>query len=138
MDKRFWISGVVMTIATALLGFVVHGLLLADDYNTLVGTVMRSPQEANGMMHWMLLADACIGFAMTWIYRQGIGPSATLGQGVRFGIAVAFLTVIPQFLIYWVVTKMPAGIVHKQLIFDSLRMVALGVLVAYLNPRRTG
>jgi hypothetical protein len=136
MDKRFWISGVVMTIAAALLGFVVHGLLLAEDYNTLVGTVMRSPEEANGMMHWMLLADACIGFAMTWIYRQGIGTSATLGQGVRFGIAVAFLTVIPQFLIYWVVTKMPAAIVHKQLLFDSLRMVVLGILVAYLNPRR--
>jgi hypothetical protein len=138
MDKRFWISGVVMTIATALLGFVVHGLLLADDYNTLVGTVMRSPEEANGLMQWMLLADACIGFAMTWIYRQGVGTRATLGQGVRFGIAVAFLTVIPQFLVYWVVTNMPAAIVHKQLVFDSMRMLLLGVLVACLNPRRSG
>ena len=138
MDKRFWISGVVMTIATMLLGFVVHGLLLADDYGALVGTVMRSEEEANGMMHWMMLADVCIGFAMTWIYRQGIGTGATLGQGIRFGIAVAFLTVIPQFLIYWVVTAMPAAVVHKQLLFDSLRMVLLGVLVAYLNPRRAG
>jgi hypothetical protein len=136
MDKRFWISGVVMTIAAALLGFVVHGLLLAGDYNALVGSVMRSQEEANGMMHWMLVADACIGFAMTWIYRQGIGTRPTLAQGVRFGIAVAFLTVIPQFLIYWVVTNMPAAVVHKQLLFDSLRMVLLGVLVAYLNPRR--
>jgi len=136
MDKRFWISGVAMTIATALLGFVVHGLLLADDYNTLVGSVMRSQEEANGMMHWMLVADVCIGFAMTWIYRQGIGTGATLAQGIRFGIAVAFLTVIPQFLIYWVVTNMPAAIVHKQLLFDSVRMILLGVLVAYLNPRR--
>lgn len=136
MDKRFWISGVVMTIATALLGFFVHGLLLADDYNTLVGSVMRSQEEANGMMHWMLVADVCIGFAMTWIYRQGIGTGATLAQGIRFGIAVAFLTVIPQFLIYWVVTNMPAAIVHKQLLFDSVRMILLGVLVAYLNPRR--
>lgn len=136
MDKRFWISGVAMTIATALLGFFVHGLLLADDYNTLVGSVMRSQEEANGMMHWMLVADVCIGFAMTWIYRQGIGTGATLAQGIRFGIAVAFLTVIPQFLIYWVVTNMPAAIVHKQLLFDSVRMILLGVLVAYLNPRR--
>jgi len=137
MDRRFWISGVVMTIATMLLGFLVHGLLLADDYNTLVGKVMRSPQEADGMVHWMLLADACIGFAMTWVYRQGIGAGSTLAQGIRFGIAVALLTVIPQFLIYWVVTAMPATIVHKQLAFDTVRMVVLGVLVAYLNPPRT-
>ena len=84
----------------------------------------------------MLLADVCIGFAMTWIYRQGVsaGKSA-LGQGLRFGIAVALLTVIPQFLIYYVVEKLPAALVHKQLIFDTVRMVALGILVAYLNPR---
>ncbi|HEV8692692.1 MAG TPA: hypothetical protein VGQ93_00675 [Lysobacter sp.] len=136
MDKRFWISGVVMTIAAALLGFVVHGHLLANDYGTLVGTVMRSPEEANGLMQWMLLADVCIGFAMTWIYRQGISSGkSTWGQGLRFGLAVALLTVIPQFLIYYVVTRMPAALVHKQLIFDTVRMVLLGVLVAYLNPR---
>jgi len=133
MDKRFWISGVVMTIAAMLLGFVVHGLLLADDYNTLVGKVMRSPEEADRMLHWMVLADLCIDFAMTWIYRQGIGDGSTMAQGIRFGIAVAFLTVIPQFLIHWVVTAMPAAIVHKQLVFDTVRMVLLGVLVAYLN-----
>ena len=136
MDKRFWISGVVMTIATMLLGFLVHGLMLADDYNTLVGKVMRPQEEADTMMQWMLLADICIGFAMTWIYRQGIAARPTMSQGIRFGIAVAFLTVIPQFLIYWVVTAMPGAIVAKQLAFDSVRIVLLGVLVAYLNPPR--
>ena len=134
MDRRFLISGVVVAIAAMVLGFVVHGLLLADDYNTLVGKVMRPPEEADRMIHWMVLADVCIGFAMTWIYRQGIGTGATMAQGIRFGISAAFLTVIPQFLVYWVVTAMPAAIVHKQLVFDSVRMVLLGVLVAYLNP----
>jgi hypothetical protein len=138
MNKRFWISGVVMTIATMLLGFLVHGLMLADDYNTLVGKVMRSQEEASGMMHWMLLADACIGFAMTWIYRQGIAARPTMAQGIRFGIAVAVLTVVPQFLIHWVVTAIPAAIVAKQVAFDSVRMVLLGVLVAHLNPPRAG
>lgn len=136
MDKRFWISGVVMTIATMLLGWFVHGFLLAGDYSSLVGTIMRSPEEASGYLHWMLVADVCIGFAMTWIYRQGIdaGKSA-LSQGLRFGVAVALLTVVPQFLIYYAVERLPAALVHKQLIFDSLRMIVLGVLVANLNPR---
>jgi hypothetical protein len=31
---------------------------------------------------------------------------------------------------------MPGAIVAKQLGFDSVRMVLLGVLVAYLNPPR--
>ena len=138
MDKRFWISGIVMTIATMLLGFVVHGVLLADDYDTLVGTLMRSPEEAHGLMQWMLLADICIGFALTWFYRQGVSvDKSTWGQGLRFGLAIALLTVIPQHLIYYVVERLPGALVHKQLIFDTVRMVLLGLLVAYLNPRRT-
>ena len=72
MDKRFWISGVVMTIATMLLGYVVHGVLFAPDYTALVGTVMRGPEESNALMHWMLLADACIGFAQTGPVLEGL------------------------------------------------------------------
>lgn len=136
MDKRFWISGVVMTIATMALGYLVHGVMLTADYNALVGTIMRPPEEAKGYMHWMLVADICIGFAMTWIYRQGVDTSkGFVGQGLRFGLAVAFLTVIPQFLIYYAVERLPAALVHKQLLFDSIRMLLLGVLVAWLNPR---
>lgn len=135
MDKHFWISGLVMTIATMVLGWVVHGFLLADDYTALVGTIMRSPEEAGGYVQWMLLADICIGFAMTWIYRQGVTGGGTLGQGLRFGVAVAFLTVIPQFLIYYTVEMLPAGLVQKQLAFDSMRMILLGMLVAQLNRR---
>lgn len=137
MGKRFWISGVVMTVATMLLGYLVHGVLLAGDYAPLVGTVMRAPEQADGLMQWMLLADICIGFAMTWFYRQGVSiDRSTWGQGLRFGLAVALLTVIPQFLIYYVVEPLPAALVHKQLVFDSVRMVLLGLLVAYLNPHR--
>lgn len=136
MDKRFWISGVVMSIAALLLGFVVHGLLLSADYTALVGTIMRTPEDSNQYMHWMFLADLCIGFAMTWIYRQGIVPGkSTLGQGLRFGLAIALVSVIPQFLIYYVVEPLPASLVHKQLLFDTIRFLLLGVLVAYLNPR---
>ncbi len=31
MDKRFWICGLVMSVAALLLGFITHALLLAPD-----------------------------------------------------------------------------------------------------------
>jgi hypothetical protein len=56
---------------------------------------------------------------------------------VRFGLAVAFLTVIPTYLIYYVVQPMPGATVVKQLIFDGVLTVLLGVVVAFLYRSRT-
>jgi len=53
MDKRFWISGVVMSIAALLLGFVVHAVLLADDY-TALGAMYRSDADSQGYMPYMM------------------------------------------------------------------------------------
>lgn len=135
MDKRSLISGVAMTIAAAALGFVVHGLLLNADYAALVPAVMRAPEDASHYMQWMLLADAAIGFGMTWIYRQGYTASRpALGQGLRCGIAVALVSTIPMFLIYYAVEPLPGMLVAKQLIFSTVQMLLLGLLVAFLNP----
>ena len=134
MNVRFWISGVVMTIAAGLFGFVVHGALLAADY-TALGPMMRSPADSAHYVQWMLLADAAIGFGITWIYRQGFTPGkSTIGQGLRCGLAVALVSTIPMFLIYYAVEPMPWALVQKQLIFSFIQMLLLGVLVSLLNP----
>ena len=134
MNARFWISGVVMTIAAGLLGFVVHGVLLAADY-TALGPFMRTPADSAHYMQWMLLADAAIGFGFTWIYRQGFTPmKSALGQGLRCGMAIALVSVIPMFLIYYAVEPLPGALVVKQLIFSTVQMLLLGVLVSLLNP----
>ncbi len=134
MDKRFWISGVAMTIAAALLGFVVHGVLLNADY-TALGAVMRTPEDSAHFMPWMLLADAAIGFGFTWIYRQGYTPAkSAIGQGLRCGFAIALVSVVPMFLIYYAVEPLPGMLVVKQESFSLIEMLLLGVLVAMLNP----
>jgi hypothetical protein len=135
MDKRFWISGVVMSLAVMALGFIVHGMLLHDDYLAL-GTMMRPEAEAHNYFHWMIVANVLMGFALTWIYRQGIDRSkSTISQGLRFGLAIVCLMTIPMFLIYYVVLPFPAALVQKQIAFEVIGMLLLGVLVAWLNPR---
>ena len=135
MDKRFWISGVVVSIAALLLGFVVHELLLGEEYRALA-TLYRSDAESQNYFHYMVIAHVLIGFTMTWIYRQGIDSSkSAVNQGLRFGLAMALFSTIPGYLIYYAVQPLPASLVHKQMIFSTIGMLLLGILVAYLNPR---
>jgi hypothetical protein len=134
MDRRFWISGVVMSVLAFVVGFAVHGLLLGGEYGPLAGTLFRKPEEAHGYFLYMVLADILFGFALTWIYRQGKTPGAsTLGQGIRFGLAVAALTWIPAYLIYYAVQPTPGALAAKQIIFHSIGIVLMGIAVAYLN-----
>lgn len=135
MSKRFVISWIVLTIAVTAFGFVVHGLLLADYYSALVPNMFRSPADSQKVFPFMILANVLIGFSLTWIYRKGLelGKPA-IGQGIRFGIVIAMLSLIPRYLIYYAVQPTPGILVVKQIVLDTIAMIILGILTALLNP----
>ena len=144
MRKRFWVCGIVVSIAAMLLDFLVHGLLLKGDYNALVTRgLMRSPEDAQHFMPYMLAAHLLIGYGLTWLYvhfndsRAGrLVTDSSLDAGLRFGAAVAVMSTIPGYLVYYAVQPLPAMLVHKQMIFSAIAMLLLGLLLAWLNPGR--
>jgi len=131
MNRKCIISAVVMFIMAWALSFVVHGILLGADYSVTAG--MRPPAEAQTLMHYMILAQALFGIAFAWVYVQGKEDKPWLAQGVRYGIAIAFLTVIPTYLIYHVVTPVPFALALKQIGYDTIRVVLMGVVLAWIN-----
>ena len=135
MDKKFLISWLVLFVVWMAGSFLVHGVLLNADYMAL-RTLLRSPEESQKFFPLMILAHVFLSGALVWIYSRGVEAKPWLAQGVRFGLAVAFLTVIPTYMIYYVVQPMPEATVVKQLIFDGLLTVLLGVVVAFLYRSR--
>jgi hypothetical protein len=131
MNRKFIIAWIVILVAWFLGSFLVHGVLLGADYKAL-GALFRTDADAQQYFPLMILAHVLLAGAFTWIYARGVEAKPWLGQGVRFGVAVAFLTSIPTYLIYYVVQPMPAAVVAKQIVFDSLLMVILGVIAGWL------
>jgi len=131
MNRKFIIAWIVILVAWFLGSFLVHGVLLGADYKAL-GALFRTDADAQQYFPLMILAHVFLAGAFTWIYARGVEAKPWLGQGVRFGVAVAFLTTVPTYLIYYVVQPMPAAVVAKQIVFDSLLMVILGVIAGWL------
>jgi hypothetical protein len=133
MGARFWISVAVMSVLFLLVGFVVHATLLKGDYSQLPG-LLRTEADAQGYFAWMVLADVLKGFGFTWIYLKGreAGKPA-VGQGLRFGAAMAVLMTVPVYLIYYAVQPWPGAVVGKQIVFDVIGILVLGVAVALIN-----
>ncbi len=136
MNKKFLIAWAVLFVVWFVGSFVVHGVLLRADYLQL-SSLFRPEADEQQYFPLMILAHVILAGAFVWIYARGVEAKPWLAQGVRFGIAVALLTIVPSYLIYFVVQPMPAGVVIKQIVFDGALMVILGIVVAWLY-RGTG
>lgn len=133
MNKKFLISWVVIFIVWMVGSFVVHGVLLGADYANAQPNLMRAEAEQQSLFHWMVLAHAIMAGAFVWIYNRGNEDKPWMQQGIRFGIAVALLAAVPVYMIYYVVQPTAGMIVVKQTIFDSILVVILGIVVAFMN-----
>lgn len=131
MNKKFLIAWVVLFIAWFFGSFVVHGVLLSAAYMQLT-SLFRTAADAQKYFPLMVVAHVILAGAFVWIYARGVEAKPWLAQGVRFGIAVALLTIVPSYLIYFVVQPMPASVVIKQIVFDGILLVILGIIVAWL------
>jgi len=126
------VSAIVMFIMTFALSWFVHGFLLYGDYMQMIGA-MRKPEDTHALMGWMVLAHALFATAFAWIYLRGREDKPWLAQGIRYGIAIAVLAIAPVYLIYHVVTPVPLAVAFKQIVFDTIRVVLMGIVVAWIN-----
>jgi hypothetical protein len=131
MNKKFIIAWIAIFIAWFAGSFVVHGVLLHDDYMKLTN-LFRPEADAQKYMPLMVVAHVLLSGALVWIYARGAEAKPWLPQGIRFGIAVALLTIVPTYLIYYVVQPMPGATVAKQIVFDGVLTLVLASITAFI------
>ena len=131
MNKKFAIAWLVVFIVWMAGGVVVHGLLLHADYLALPN-LFRPEAEAGKYFPLMIFAHVLLAGAFVWIYSRGVEVRPWLPQGIRFGLAIAALTIVPTYIIYYVVQPMPGAVVVKQIVFDGILILILGGITAFL------
>ena len=135
MNKNFLGTWVVVFVLWMLGAFIVHANLLHDDYAALTG-MFRTAADSQRYFPLMIVAHVILAGAFTWIYIRGHEAKPWLPQGLRFGLAVALLTVVPTYTIYYVVQPMPGTVVVKQMVYDTIVLLVLGAAAAFMNRGR--
>jgi hypothetical protein len=110
MNKKLIIAWIVLFVAWFMGSFVVHGVLLHSDYLQLTN-LFRAEDDQQKYFPLMILAHVILSGAFVWIYARGAEARPWMAQGVRFGVAVALLTIVPTYMIYFVVQPMPGDLV---------------------------
>ena len=113
MNKRFLIAWAVLFVAWFAGSFVVHGMLLGDDYKALQGTLFRTEADSQKYFPWMILAHVLMSGAFVWIYAKGVESRDWFPQGLRYGVAIALLGIVPTYLIYFAVQPTPQALIDQ-------------------------
>jgi len=132
MNKHFVLSVVVVFVVAFVLGGTIHHVLLGQEYMK-IAQIFRAPSEAQQYFPYMIAAHVIMAIGWTWVYRIGRENKPWLGQGVRFGLAIAVLCTIPTYLIYFAIQPMPSDLVAMQIALDTIGSVILGIVVAAMN-----
>jgi hypothetical protein len=135
MNKRFWLAGVVTTAGAFAFAMLIHGVLLASDYAA-NAAAYRPLAEQYSHAGVLAIAYTLYGFGLTWIYQRGMSAEAPVGQGIRYGIAVALTFSFPNYLIYYAVLPLHGSLVVKQIVYETFAVIILGVVVALVSSKR--
>jgi hypothetical protein len=129
---RFVISVIVIFVLSMGFGFLIHEILLKADYDQ-VRQLFRSEEDGKAHFIYLVLGQLIFSIGFVWIYNKGKEAKPFFEQGLRYGIAIAILTSIPTFLVYYAIQPLPSALVMKQIIFDSIGVIVRGIVVAGLN-----
>jgi hypothetical protein len=130
--KKLLFAIVAAYIVLMLTNYLVHGVWLTGDYAAIAAS-HRSPA---GIMHrfWaMAVGQFFFAALFAYIYTQGAERGPWIVQGIRYGILVAFLTVVPTALTEYVVYIVPYQLAIKWMIAGGIQLLILGLLVAGIS-----
>ncbi len=129
MTKQFIIAVVVAFVLFSGLGYLVHGYLLDDAYNR-YPAIWRTMEDTNRHMPFILIANLVTAVPFVWIYERGKQDKPWLGQGLRYGVAMAALVPAAKFITYYAIQPIAHGLALHQILFDSAAIVVIAIVVA--------
>ncbi len=135
--KKLLVAIVAAYIVLMLTNYLVHQIWLMSDY----AAIPASHRSPAGIMHrfWAMAVGQFIFAALfAYIYRRGLEKKPWLVQGIRYGILIALLTVVPTALSEYVVYIVPYQLAIKWMIAGGIQMIVLGLLVAGIYGESAG
>jgi hypothetical protein len=127
--KKLVFAIVAAYIVLMLTNYLVHEVWLMSDY----AAIPASHRSTAGIMHrfWVMAVGQFFFAALfAYIYTRGAEKKSWLAQGIRYGILIAFLTVIPTALGEYVVYIVPYQLAIKWMIAGGIQLIIMGLLVA--------
>lgn len=133
--KKLLLAIVTAYIVLMLTNYLVHGVWLAADYAAIPAS-HRSPEAIQHRFWAMAIGQFFFAAMFAYIYTRGHESKPWLVQGIRYGIIMTFMTVVPYSLTEYVVYIVPYQLAIKWMIAGAIQLIILGLLVAGISTEQ--
>ncbi len=130
--KKYAIAVVGNFVSMMVLGWLLHGMLLASTYRSMEGSLMRAEADFMAHFHWLALGTLIFSLAFVWIYSKGVEEKSAVGQGARLGLAVWAVSSLPAAFITFATQNLPSSVLAKSTCADLVMLVVSGIIAAVL------
>jgi hypothetical protein len=127
--KKLILAIVVVYVVLMGTNYLIHSVWLMPDYDA----IPLSHRSAEQIMHrfWaMALGQFFFAAMFAYIYTRGRERKAWMEQGIRYGIVMTFMTVVPYSLSEYVVYRVPYMLAVKWMFAGGIQLIILGLIVA--------
>ncbi len=118
-------------VVSQILAIVVHGFILAPDYQPYYGTLLR-PMDGEPKWQMLLLPVSHLSFilALVWVYARIARSGRWLAQGLTLGVVGWMLGQLPLWLLWYAEQPWPGTLVVKQLALELISSIIIGLTIA--------
>jgi hypothetical protein len=127
--KKFLTAFGTVFVLSALLNFVIHGVLLKPLYQQ-SAQLMRDEADSGAHAMYLMVGFFFFTLGFVWIYARGVEAKPWVGQGLRYGIAVWLIATVSRYSIYYAIQPWPAHVVLTQIAYELVMTLVLGLGVA--------
>jgi hypothetical protein len=132
MNKKLWITFVVVFIVYFILDWLVNGVLLHSTYMAEdVARIMRSEAEVNSNMWMIVISDLVYTFFFTFIFSKGFENKGWM-EGMRYGLYIGLMVSLPMAYITYAVQPIPYSLALQWFIYGTLQNIIIGIVAALL------
>jgi len=110
-------------------GYLINGVWLMHDY--MLSPDSWRPQADMQHKFWIMwVAELLFTVMFVWIYSRGLEKKSWVGQGIRYGIVMSLLVMIPESLYEYVIYRVHHILAVKWMVSGTAQFIVMGLLVA--------
>lgn len=134
MNKgKFWLSCLLVFVAYQIVNILIHSVLLMEAYET-TASLWRA--DMMQMMWVMYIADIIKCILFVYVFVRGY-ESKGIVEGIRFGVIISLLMVIPGMLSQYVVYPVPFSMALQWMIYHTIQMIVMGIVASLIYKPKT-